>query len=75
MAGLFHWGGKKNCFQVRFEGEKMAYFGEEGEIKSLHVEIWKTGKGRGPTVETLVQGVWRLRLSEAERRVREGMEI
>ena len=53
----------------------MAYFREEGEMNSVHVEMWRTGKGRGPTVETLVQGVWRLRLSEAERKVREGMEI
>ena len=33
----------------------------------------KTEKAREPTVESLVRGIWRLRVSEAERRVREGV--
>ena len=37
--------------------------GEEGE----------TEKAREPTVESLVRGIWRLRVSKAERRVREGV--
>jgi len=30
--------------------------------KSFHVEAPKTEKAREPTVETLVRGIWRLRL-------------
>ena len=40
---------------------------------SFHVEGPKTELAREPTVESLVRGVWRLRVSEAERRVREGV--
>ena len=47
--------------------------GEEGEARSFHVEGPKTEKAREPTVESLVRGIWRLRVSEAERRVREGV--
>ena len=40
---------------------------------SFHVDGPKTEKAREPTVESLVRGIWRLRVSEAERRVREGV--
>ena len=35
----------------------------------FHVEWPKTEKAREPAVESLVQGIWRLRVSEAERRI------
>ena len=38
--------------------------------RSFHVEGPKTEKAREPTVESLVQGIWRLRVLEAERRNR-----
>ena len=41
-------------------------------IPSIHVEGPKTEKVRQPTVKGLVQGIWRLRVSEAEPRVQEG---
>ena len=46
--------------------------GDEGEGHSMF-DGPKTEKAREPTVESLVQGIWRLRVSEAERRVREGV--
>ena len=46
--------------------------GEKGK-GSFHADGPKTEKAREPTVESLVRGIWRLRVSEAERRVREGM--
>ena len=33
----------------------------------------KTEKARKPTVESLVRGIWRPRVSEVERRAREGV--
>ena len=42
-----------------------------GKGKSFQAEGPKTEKAREPTVESLVQGIWRLRVSGAERRVRE----
>ena len=39
----------------------------------FHVDGPKTEKAREPTVESLVRGIWRLTVSEAERRVREGV--
>ena len=41
--------------------------------RSFHDDGPKTEKAREPTVESLVRGIWRLRVSEAERRVREGV--
>ena len=39
----------------------------------FHDDGPKTEKAREPTVESLVRGIWKLRVSEAERRVREGV--
>ena len=39
--------------------------------KSFQAEGPKTEKAREPTEESLVRGIWRLRVSETERRVRE----
>ena len=48
-------------------------FCQTGKGKSVHVVEPKTEKSREPTVESLIRGIWRLRVSEAERRVREGV--
>ena len=47
--------------------------GRRGRGRSFHVDGPKTEKAREPTVESLVRGIWRLRVSETERRVREGV--
>ena len=44
---------------------------EEGE--SFHVDGPKMEKAWEPTAESLVQGIWRLRVSEEEQRVGEGV--
>ena len=46
---------------------------EEEWGRSFNVDGPKTEKAREPTVESLVRGIWRLRASEAEPRVREGV--
>ena len=46
--------------------------GEKGG-RSFHVDGPETEKVREPTVENLVLGIWKLRVSEAERRLREGV--
>ena len=51
-------------------------FCQTGRGRSFHVDGLKTEKAWKPTVESLeslVRGIWRLRVSEAERRVREGV--
>ena len=45
---------------------------KKGKVR-FHVDGPKTEKAREPTLEILVPGIWRLRVSEAERRVREGV--
>ena len=44
-----------------------------GRGRTFHVERPKTEKAREPKVESLAQGTWRLGVSEAERRTREGV--
>ena len=46
-------------------------FGQRRRGRSFHVEGPKTEKVREPTRESQVRGIWRLRVSEAERRIRE----
>ena len=46
--------------------------GEKGEGHSMLMDR-KQKKAREPTVESLMRGIWRLRVSDAERRVREGV--
>ena len=45
--------------------------GEEGEGHSILMD--RKQKVREPTVQSLVRRIWKLRVSEAERRVREGV--
>ena len=46
---------------------------EEGESHSMMMDQKQDRYMREPTVEGLVRGNWRLRVSEAEQRVREGV--
>ena len=48
-------------------------FCQKGRGRSFHVDGPKTEKAQEPTVESLVQGIWRLTVSEAEWRVWEYM--
>ena len=48
-------------------------FRRRGRGRSFHVEGPKTEKAQEPTVESLVRGLWRLRVSEAKQRVRDGV--
>ena len=49
--------------------ESIEGFCRRGRGRSFHVDGPKTEKAQEPTVESLVRGIWRLRVSEAERRV------
>ena len=61
--------GKRNVFRLHLNESKEG-FCRRG--RSFHADGPKTEKAQEPTVESLVRGIWRLRVSEAERRVREG---
>ena len=71
MAGL-QFGENKSFFKVDLN-ESREGFCWRGKGRSLHVDGPKTEKARESTVQSLVRGIWRLRISEAERRVREGV--
>ena len=60
--------GKRNVFRLDLN-ESREGFCRRGRGRSFHVDGPKTEKAREPTVESLVRGIWRLRVSEAERRV------
>ena len=64
--------GKINVFRLGMN-ESREGFCRRGRGRSFHVDGPKTEKAREPTVESLVPGIWRLRVSEAERRVRHGV--
>ena len=57
--------GKRNVFRLDLN-ESREGFCRRGRGRLFHVEGPKTEKVRGPTAERLVQGIWRLRVSEAE---------
>ena len=61
--------GKRNVYRSHLN-ESREGFCPRGRGRSLHIDGSKTEKVREPTVESLVRGIWRLRVSEAERRVR-----
>ena len=62
--------GKRNV--LRFDlNESREGFCRRGRGRSFHVDGQKIEKAREPTAQSLVRGIWRLRVSEAERRVRE----
>ena len=64
--------GKRNVFRLDLN-ECRESFCRRGRGRSSCVDGLKTEKAQEPTVESLVQGIWRLRVSETERRVREGV--
>ena len=64
--------GKRNV--LRFDlNESREGFCRRGRGRSFHVDGPKTEKAREPAVESLVRRIWRLRVSEAERKVQEGV--
>ena len=63
---------KRNVLRLNFKESREGFF-RRGRGRSFHVEQPKTEKAREPTVESLVRGIWRLRLSEAEQSVREAV--
>ena len=62
--------GKINVFRLDLN-ECRESFCRRGRGRSSCVDGLKTEKAQEPTVESLVQGIWKLRLSEAEQRVQE----
>ena len=64
--------GKRNVFRLDLN-ESREGFCQRGRGRSFHVDGPKTEKAKEPTAESLVRGIWRLRGSEAERRVLEGV--
>ena len=64
--------GKRNVFMLHLN-ESREGFCRRGRGRSFHVDGLKTEKAWEPAVESLVRGTWRLRVSEAERRAREGV--
>ena len=67
--------GKRHVFRLRLN-ESRKGFGQRGRGRSFHVDGPKTEKAQEPTVESLVQGIWRLtqvRVCEAEWRVWESV--
>ena len=66
---------EKTCFYYfRLDlNESREGFCQRGRGMSFHVDGPKTEKAQEPKVESLVRGIWRLRVSEAEWRVWEGV--
>ena len=76
MAGLLFW--KKKYLEVRVEvrlelKESREGFSRRGRGRSFHVDGPQTETVQEPTAESLVQGIWRLRVSEAEWRLWEAV--
>jgi len=70
MAGLLFL--EKNVLSFDLK-ESREGFCQRGKGRSFHVKGPKTEKAQEPTVGSLVQGTWRLRVSEAEWRVWESV--
>ena len=64
--------GKRNVFMLHLN-ESREGFCRRGRGMSFHVDGPKTEKARELAVDSLVRRIWKLRVSEAERRVREGV--
>ena len=58
---------------MRLDQESREDFCPRGKRKVISRRGTKTEKAREPTVESLVRRIWRLRVSEAERRVQDGV--
>ena len=64
--------GKGKVFRLHLT-ESREGFCQRGRGRSFHADGPKTEKAREPTVERLVRGIWTLRVSQAVRRVWEGV--
>ena len=64
--------GSRNVLRLDLK-ESREGFCRRGRGRSFHVDGLKTEKEREPAMESLVPGIWRLRVSEAELRLREGV--
>ena len=64
--------GKRNVFRLNLN-ESREGFCRRGRGRSFPVDGPKTEETREPIVESLERGIWRLSVSEAERRVRDGV--
>ena len=60
--------GKSNVFRLDLNDSREV-FCRRGRGSSFHVDGPKTEKAREPAMKSLVGGIWRLRVSEAEQRV------
>ena len=69
MTGLQFWENK--CFILDLNESREGFLSERNGKVIFHTDGPKTEKAREPTVENLVRGIRRLRVSEAERRIRE----
>ena len=65
--------GKRAGFRLHLNESREGFLLER-KGKFIHVDGPKTEKVWEPAVESLVKQIWRLRVSEAERRVQEGVE-
>ena len=63
MAGLY-FGEKNNVLRLDLKECREGFFRRRG--RSFHADWMKMEKAQEPTVESLVLGIWRLRVSEAE---------
>ena len=52
---------KSNVFRLDLNESREGFY-RRGRGRSFHVDGPKTEKAREPTVESLVQGIWRLRI-------------
>ena len=64
--------GKINVFRLHLN-ESREGLCQRARGRSFHVDELKTEKAQEPAVESLAQEIWRLRVSEAERRAWEGV--
>ena len=62
---------KSNVFKSDLK-ESREDFSRRARGRSSNVEGPKTKKGAGPS---LIRGIWRLRVPEVQRRVREGVKV
>ena len=66
--------GKTNVFRLHLNESREGFCRRGRRRSSFHVDgPKKTEKAQEPTVESLVKGIWRPRVSEAEWRVWEGV--
>ena len=64
--------GKRNVFRLDLSESREGFY-QRGRGRSFHVDGLKTEKVWELTLESLVRGILRLRVSEAEWRVWEGV--